>query len=355
VKHTATAVVSLVLGLATATAGAASFSGGPATYEYGQAFVTVGDPGNRSVRSSDHSGPSAPFMLDGMGRVDYRYRIAQTEFTVGQHVEFAVAYQPYWAADTGSFFSLPEFTGDLFEMQGSQVILDNGTRLGMPSNMSLINAARYVNWLHNGKNPDRWAFETGVYDVANLLVDNGDGTFDLNLDRSADARFWIPTWDEWVKAAHWDPDKTGDQGETGDYWDYANSSDTQPLPGRPNEGGQHNAPLVGDEDGFPMDVGSYADQQSPWGALDMAGGFAEWVMRPLGEGTSFAGTIVEGSDTSSHQIPGLHGGLLGFFDRGDRLDTGVQGFRIAAPIPSPPTAALVMIALGMGTGRRRVN
>ncbi len=139
--------------------------------------------------------------------------------------------------------------------------------------MSWEYAARYVNWLHHGKVNEAWAFETGVYDVSTFgCAESGD--CELQWVRSPGARFWIPNIDEWTKAAYWDPEKN--DGEGG-YWRYPNGTDHALRPGFPGEGGQRNSRPSHDVSGFPLDVGSFQDQPSPWGLLDMAGGESEWI------------------------------------------------------------------------------
>ena len=55
------------------------------------------------------------------------------------------------------------------------------------------------------------------------------------------AKYWIPTADEWLKAAHYDPDKFGPG--LGGYRLFPNSSDALTQPGTPGVG----APTAGSE------------------------------------------------------------------------------------------------------------
>jgi formylglycine-generating enzyme len=45
----------------------------------------------------------------------------------------------------------------------------------------------------------------------------------MAITRNADAKFWIPTENEWYKAAYHKND-----GVTGNYWDYPTRSDSVP-------------------------------------------------------------------------------------------------------------------------------
>src|SRR5690606_21628647 len=101
-------------------------------------------------------------------------------------------------------------------------------------------------------------------------------TFTDQATRSPGAKFWIPSLDEWIKAAHYDPDRWRD-GEAG-YWRYSHTSDDPPIPGAPGEGqtsAGYDPPGV--DEAFYIPLGSYPDVQSPWGLLDTTGGAAEWT------------------------------------------------------------------------------
>ncbi|MCA9274260.1 MAG: hypothetical protein KDA31_14590, partial [Phycisphaerales bacterium] len=55
----------------------------PAPPDYGFNFITIGDVGNAA-----YDGPDQRGVVTGRGSVDYEYRIARTEVTTGQFVEF---------------------------------------------------------------------------------------------------------------------------------------------------------------------------------------------------------------------------------------------------------------------------
>ena len=112
------------------------------------------------------------------------------------------------------------------------------TRSGLPDNYSYsvkdnmsnkpviyinwFDAARYCNWLHNGKpsgSQDALTTEDGAY----LLNGANSG---INITRKVDAKYFIPTENEWYKAAYYTPSKnlTGIPG----YYKYATQSDNDP-------------------------------------------------------------------------------------------------------------------------------
>lgn len=242
---------------------------GQADPDFGFDFVTIGDLGNRDTTLEETAGP---FDYPGVhvGGVDYEYRIATRELTTQEYYEFVVAYFPIFTKNNGASV-YPPFSGRWISLtSGFPQIDDPETDLRRPATMGWEYAARYVNWLHNGKVNEEWAFETGVYDTSTFTI-NDDGTWNHQETHHPNARFWIPSRDEWTKAAYWDPDK--DAGKGG-YWRFPNTSDIEPIPSLlPENGGERNAGSF--VDGWPLDVESFPNVKSPWGLLDMAGGAAE--------------------------------------------------------------------------------
>jgi formylglycine-generating enzyme required for sulfatase activity len=312
---------------------------------YGYEFVTVGDPGNRDTKDDE-----GQFLFGNplIGGVDYTYRIARTETTIAQWIEFAEAYAPFYQLPPGT--SIPPRT-----YSGQQVT----TNFGPPVTGIRINgdhdpneavaagwefATRYCNWLHNGKVNEAWAFESGAYDTSTFTY-NDDGSANHQAERSPGARFWLPSIDEWTKAAYWDPDKNGPG--VGGYWQYPNGSDTDLIPDLlPEDGGERNA---GPDGLFPLPVGSFPHVPSPWGVLDMAGGQWEWVENVA-------------PDSSRRFIRGSIWADRGFNELIDRdrvyaaesvsIDRGLRGVRIASAVPSPGPVALVVGLLVIPHRRR---
>lgn len=311
--------------------------------DYGYQWATITHPGNRPASAEEapqfyppHSEPA--FIR---GRVDYVYRIATTEVTVGQWLEFVQAYGPYY---TG-FRANSSFTGpyilpaSLNPSEPPGYFARPGTE-NLATTMNWHMAARYVNWLHNGKAPQQEAFESGVYD-ASRFVQNPDGTWPALPDRSPGARFWIPSIDEWIKAVNYDPDRYGDGLEG--YWLRPNGTNDPLIPGYPDEGGQTLAGLGLPPLGpipSPLPVGSYPDVVSPWGLLDASGGVTEW----LDSGPdSESARHIKGSSQFSEFDPTAT-------DRLDWVGTGIpplvsgSGLRIASAVPTP-TSAMILIVL----------
>src|SRR5690606_20365357 len=105
---------------------------------------------------------------------------------------------------------------------------------------------------------------------------NPDGTITDQPTRSPGARFWIPSFDEWVKGGYYDPDRYG-EGEPG-YWLHPGRSQTPLVSGLPWEGGETNGgvDLLVSHDPA-RNVGSYPHVRSAWGLMDISGGATEWI------------------------------------------------------------------------------
>ena len=230
-------------------------------------YMLIGDPGNRATEGDEIAFP----LTFPIGNVDHEFRLAKLEMTLRKQVEFVEAYSPIYFKNNPTLSQARnEFSGWDLEVRPGSVEL-TGRSLDIAGTMGWEYAARYINWLHHGKVNEEWAFETGVYDTSTF------GCVEIPCNYPAthtpEARYWIPSLNEWVKAAHWDPDK---DGGAGGYWIYPNRTNEALRPELlPEDGGQRNAGL-GTEISFPLDVGSFPNEASPWGILDLAGGEAEW-------------------------------------------------------------------------------
>jgi len=317
-------------GMVVALAGAASVA---VAQDYGFGFVTIGDPGNRDTVPEEV--PQWPELE--VGGVEFEYRIMRTELTVGQQFEYVTSYWehvPLNERGSRSFLGLwirpagPPEDPRYYIVQGAE---------HRPAAMSWRHTARFANWLHNGKADEQWAFEDGAYDTSTFGYNN-DGTLTDQPEHHPDARFWIPTMDEYAKAMFWDPPADGGEGK---YWMFPHSKDVAPIPGAPWNGGETNAGLHPDDVPY-LDVGSYPWAASPWGLLDGSGGQPEW-MENLADGhydRVWHGSIEYGS----------------FHDLFDRVDwwSGTDaefidlGVRLAPVVPSAGTWVTALTAWGVG-------
>jgi len=304
--------------------------------DYGFDWATITDAGNRPASIEE-----AP-RYNGfpIGQVNHEYRISKTEMTAGQWFEFVNAYTPYYDGNPG----LTTFKGQWIgydSFSGTHFLNPAAENFATIVNWRL--AARYTNWLHNGKVNEQWAFESGAYDTSTFGVDeNGDLTD--QRERSPGAKFWIPSLDEWVKAMYWDPAKDNGEGEElGGYWKYPTSSDEVPVSGLPGEGETSAGTRI------VFDVGSYTDVTSPWGLFDGSGGEREWLETLDG---SQAGRLLFGSQFTTD---------VSAIDSLDRIDNPGAGsvlfagatFRIAGVVPSPGSVFGVAFGLAFAARRRR--
>jgi formylglycine-generating enzyme required for sulfatase activity len=246
----------------------------------GTNFITIGAPGNIAYNRDD------PFnRVAGRGGVGYEYRIGRMEVTTGQWLDFANAAL---ARSDPFFINLPIAWGaerdTSYQGPGERYRLRNVPDAAMlpVGGISWREAAYYCNWLHNDKNPARTSFENGAYDASTF---NGTGfpTWTDQPTRHPDARYFIPTWDEWLKAVHYDPSRTNDDGTTGGWWLQPNGTDiplTYGLP--PSLGGsplnQSNAGVnTGQGLEYLVPLAAYPNVATPWGLLDASGGSSEWT------------------------------------------------------------------------------
>jgi hypothetical protein len=308
---------------------------GQAPPSYGLDFVTVGAPGNRVPNQTEAPNFYPPIVPPGFhvpGRVDYEFRVTRTEVNVTQWFEYVRAYAPFHQGSLGE----ARFTSDWIDFDPGQGHRIKPGADKYSANMSWDHAARYVNWLENGKVNQSWAFESGVYDLSNPRA-----------ERNPEARFWIPSLDEWIKAVYYDPDRYG-PGEEG-YWKHPGSGDTPLVSGYPWQGGQTNGGISGLRSGG-MEVGSYPHVPGPWGVLDASGGVREWT-DSLADPT-----------TDSRVRLGSHAGSIAYTidDRIDRVFGASAwvpdyGFRVAAVIPSPSTAVVLALGWWFLFQRRRLS
>lgn len=147
----------------------------------GYTWATIDHAGNRPTNASE-----TPYNTSlNLGAVDYQYRMATTEVTVGQWFEFVQAYAPNHAG-YGTWINDPAFTGqDIRDNDGLEII--PGVSPNRPADMSWEYAARYCNWLHNGRVNEAWAFESGAYDTSTFTA-NPDGT----VQPPTDPQRWRP-------------------------------------------------------------------------------------------------------------------------------------------------------------------
>ncbi len=205
-------------------------------------FVLIDEPGNKPDRN-----------LHGQGRygsVDNGFRIATKQVT---HVEYARFLNAVAAYDANELYHpLMETAAGPIRRTGKLRHYRYEVEAYVPPQpvtfVSWPNAARYCNWLHNGK-PSGAQSKTTTEDGAYKLV-FADGSA---ANRKAGARFFLPSEDEWYKAAYFDPR---------------------------SKSYQHFAPDVTDR---PLITSFSDDLKTPFGIYDIGNDVWEWTESRVGE------------------------------------------------------------------------
>ena len=173
----------------------------------------VGDIGN----------PSDP--TTGYGAVGYGYSIGRYEVTLSQYCAFLNAvgatdtYRLYDTSMGSVSYSLGiSRTGASGSYSYS--VIGSGNR--PVTYVSWFDAARFVNWLHNGQPTgaqDASTTERGAYTLDGAL-------YGVGFSRNAGATYGLPSEDEWYKAAYYQPVAQG--GPATSYWPDPTRSNTRP-------------------------------------------------------------------------------------------------------------------------------
>ena len=293
--------------------------------DIGYQFVPVGDAGNPSDPATNY------------GSVGYDYRIGKYEVTLSQYAAYLNAI-----AVTDTY--------GLYHSGLNSTILRSGVSgaysyslLASPSrplgSVSLLDAARFANWLQNGQ-PTGLQTAATTEDGGYTLLGNVSTAF----TRNANAKVWLPSYAEWYKAAYYDPTNDGSS-----YWLYPTRSDT--LPDHPvgSTTDPNTANFSQTAVGI-LDVGSYTLAQSYYGTFDQGGNVFEAI--DYSSGTP-RGNFVGGvwaydeawlrstATTTANVAPSAH------------LSNG-GGFRVASSVPEPASAVLLLGGAALlGLRRRR--
>ncbi len=280
------------------------------------------------------------------GAVAYAYQIAKNETTIAQYAEFlnAVAKTNNHGLYSSSMTTTSYISG--ISQGGISGSFTYSVTAGSDNKpityVSWFDAARFCNWLQNGQQTGAGAAltaETGAYTL--------NGATSGIITKSVGATVWIPSQNEWYKAAYYDPNKGG--VDVGGYWAQATQSDT--LSG--NSIGVTNSANYNDGDyvGYPgmalTDVGAYGlNSDSAYGTNDQAGNVWEWNDDVV-SGTSRGLRGGSWNNTVSSNLASSSGGSGGPTFEGYYI-----GFRVAT-VPEPTSLVLTMLAGGMMMIRRR--
>lgn len=294
-------------------------------------MVSVGNLGNKADLSD---GDSLTPGTQRFGAVPYTYKIGKNEVSLTQYAAFL---NPVAAEDPFGLYNSNMATdrniaginrdGDSGGFRYS--VIGNGARA--VTYVSWFDAARFCNWLHHGRPTGEQTAattENGAYPL------NGATSGGATIARNPGAKFWIPSEDEWYKAAYHQPSE--EMGDEDNYWLYPTKSNEDPgntigvlLPS--NRANFFNNVFSitqnGTEDpdqNYLTPAGSFPGSTSHYGTSDQGGNVFEWN---------------DGVDASLNR--GLRGGSwIGFetflrssyrgFDPPDS-ENAIFGFRVASP------------------------
>ena len=239
--------------------------------------VTIGDPGNTSDTRESPIGGTNYF-----GAVSETFAIGKYEVTIGQYATFlsSVAsvtsdndivnlWNPNMASDLNVAGISRSGSGTLASPYSYSVI-GNGNR--PIAYVSWFDAARFANWMNNGAT-DGASTETGAYTL--------NGATSGIITKSAGATWWIPSENQWYKAAYY---KGG--GTNAGYWLYPTMSDTAPanvVGGDTNSANYRTSVFSVTQSSnyssaadYLTTVGTFSNSQSSYGTLDQGGNVFEW-------------------------------------------------------------------------------
>jgi formylglycine-generating enzyme required for sulfatase activity len=218
------------------------------------------------------------------------------------------------------------------------------------TSVSWNEAARFVNWLNTSTgNQAAYKFTSdGVNDDIALWV-SGDAGYDaLNPYRNSLAKYFLPSYNEWYKAAYYNPDNST-------YYNFPNGSDTMPVSvesGTDNNTAVYTVfddfynPVPGSPNG-PADVDK-AGGLSPFGVMGLGGNVSELEESPrfLGSfsGSSFRG--VRGGTWKGFGSSMSVSSRNSLFSVSESVET---GFRVATLSSSPPPAVPEPSMMVIGT------
>jgi formylglycine-generating enzyme len=267
--------------------GALLLASGAAMADISIEMVPVGDPGNAGQLSGAGAGGRGPDRI--CGAVDYQYNIGKYEVTAGQYTAFLNAVA---GVDTYELYN-PQMFNTSF---GSGISRGGGGTVGNPytftvdpafvnrpvNYVSWGDAARFTNWLTNGQlmEPEgSRTTETGSY-ALNGAMTEADLMAVARVPDSArvsgKAYYFIPTEDEWYKAAYYNPAATT-------YFGYPTNSDTAPGTDMSDASGNNAnyAPMYWQR--YTTVVGNFRNSPSPYGTFDQGGNVSEWNEAIIGD------------------------------------------------------------------------
>jgi formylglycine-generating enzyme required for sulfatase activity len=307
-------------------------------------WVPIGDPNNLPDT------PSTNCYAANCGSVDHAYFISKYETTNAQYAEFlnavAASDDPFGLYNPAMRISL------FYDLSTGMFVyyVPAGFENNPVISVSWYDAARFTNWLHNGQptgEPDATTTEDGAYTFGGAETVGG---------RNGGALTFLPTENEWYKAAYYD-------ATSATYFDYAMGTNEQPTAQAPPE--LNSANFYNSTSGYAVtgsttydqainyltDVGAYnTGSASPYGTFDQSGNVEEWNEQTVSD--SFRG-YRGGSWALDLSYVAASSTVYG----DPTIENDRRGFRAASLVPEPGPGLLgtmgLLSVLGLATIRRR--
>ena len=256
------------------------------------------------------------------------------------------------SADTNGYGAVPyNYAMGTYAISGNQLraASTNGLPFGgtAPGDQPFgglywYSAAAYVNWLNTsqGYAPAynlSLSYSTG-YSMKLWPASQAWTLGGVNLYRNANCRYFLPSENEWYKAAYYDPNKGGNGG----YWRYPQGIDTVPTSVR--NGTSPGTAVYNLQNASPTASVFSAGGLSPYGCMGMGGNIYQW-MESASSGINTvpsANRVVRGGSSSSSPSS-LSKDTLGL-SRDPSIGINIIGFRVAA-LPSVVNTATITPAL----------
>jgi hypothetical protein len=243
-------------------------------------FVTVGDAGN----GADDT---------GFGAVSYLYKIGKYPITIAQYTEFLNAVA---SIDTHGLYTIEMLISNIAGISRSgtigsytyQVVINGGLSSDRPITcLSWFSTARFANWMSNGQPSgfqDVFTTENGAYPLEGAVEGDAVVKNILNPNTGSPPTHYIPSEDEWYKAAFYNP--TLNSG-SGGYYLYATGYNDLPGNSIGSSTNQANyftaagfsvsgSPDYSSSQPYLTDVGSFSGSASYYGTYDQNGNVWEW-------------------------------------------------------------------------------
>ena len=278
-------------------------------------FVTIS--GDASSANGTWIGENEDGGFEFFSNPSHDYRMATFEVTNGQWDKFKAINGSITGSPSSAYDHNTYFTGTDVPTTG----------------ISWYEAAQFVNWLNTSTGHQAAYKFTGTQGTANYTLttwSTSEASGGTNLYRHKGAIYFLPTEDEWVKAAYWN-------GVT--LQSYATIGDTLPISGIDTN--YQSSSL--------WNVGSGSQEVN--GTFDMMGNVWEYTESP-----SISGNYLP--DTSRSTRGGSFADSSFFLSSIGRdyyhafNESSTVGFRVASVIPEPTTLSLLAIG-AFFAGRRR--